>query len=87
MVVLFIVLFHLLEEKNVVCPEDIIDEVRELAREGYQEITLLGQNVNSYGKDIEGLDYELGDLLKIFLKLIYLVFVLQQVIHSYRSND
>ena len=31
-------------------PEDIIDEVRELAREGYQEITLLGQNVNSYGK-------------------------------------
>ena len=27
-------------------PEDIIDEVRELAREGYKEITLLGQNVN-----------------------------------------
>ena len=26
-------------------PEDIIDEVRELAREGYKEITLLGQNV------------------------------------------
>jgi len=45
-------------------PEDIINEVKELAREGYQEITLLGQNVNSYGKDIAGLDYELGDLLQ-----------------------
>ena len=29
-------------------PKDIINEVRELAMQGYQEITLLGQNVNSY---------------------------------------
>lgn len=31
--------------------EEIICEVKELARRGYKEITLLGQNVNSYGKD------------------------------------
>ena len=34
-------------------PEDILAEVRELAAAGYQDITLLGQNVNSYGKDLE----------------------------------
>ncbi len=40
-------------------PEDILAEVRELAAEGYKDITLLGQNVNSYGKDLgrEGVDF------------------------------
>ena len=33
-------------------PEDIIKEVEGLAREGFIEINLLGQNVNSYGKDL-----------------------------------
>ncbi|WP_059170186.1 tRNA (N6-isopentenyl adenosine(37)-C2)-methylthiotransferase MiaB [Bacillus sp. FJAT-27445] len=50
-------------------PEDIIQEVRQLAAEGYQEVTLLGQNVNSYGKDIEDIQYGLGDLLDDMRKI------------------
>jgi len=33
--------------------EEIVCEVKELARRGYKQITLLGQNVNSYGKDLK----------------------------------
>lgn len=50
-------------------PEDIIQEIRQLAAEGYQEITLLGQNVNAYGKDFEDLDYRLGDLMNDLRKI------------------
>ena len=39
-------------------PENIIREVEELAAKGYKEIMLLGQNVNSYGNDLEdGIDF------------------------------
>lgn len=44
-------------------PEDILQEVEELAREGYKDITLLGQNVNSYGKDLEE-PMDFADLLE-----------------------
>ncbi len=47
-------------------PEDIIAEVKELVAEGYRDITLLGQNVNSYGKDAksDGAEsYDFADLL------------------------
>ncbi|MFD2613087.1 tRNA (N6-isopentenyl adenosine(37)-C2)-methylthiotransferase MiaB [Paenibacillus gansuensis] len=44
-------------------PEDVIAEVRELARQGFREVTLLGQNVNAYGKDFEDLNYTFGDLM------------------------
>ena len=37
--------------------KDILDEVRELKELGYKEITLLGQNVNAYGKDIDDLSF------------------------------
>ena len=45
-------------------PEDILQECRELITGGTREITLLGQNVNSYGKDLpDGIDF--SDLLKM----------------------
>jgi tRNA-2-methylthio-N6-dimethylallyladenosine synthase len=44
-------------------PEDVIAEVRELARQGFKEITLLGQNVNAYGKDFEDRNYRFADLM------------------------
>ena len=40
----------------------IVDEVRGLVADGYKDITLLGQNVNSYGKD-SGYPYDFADLL------------------------
>ena len=45
-------------------PEDIINEIKDLVSKGYKEITLLGQNVNSYGKGLEG-DMNFSKLLKI----------------------
>ncbi len=43
--------------------EDIIKEVEKLKRNGYKEVTLLGQNVNAYGKDLYK-DYTLANLLR-----------------------
>ena len=43
--------------------EDILKEIEKLVQDGYKEVTLLGQNVNAYGKDIYD-DYGLGELLE-----------------------
>jgi tRNA-2-methylthio-N6-dimethylallyladenosine synthase len=50
-------------------PEDVIAEVRELARQGFKEVTLLGQNVNAYGKDFEESSYTFGDLMDDIRKI------------------
>ena len=55
-------------------PEDIIKEVKELAKEGYKEITLLGQNVNSYMQSenktkMNGEKYTFANLLEDISKI------------------
>ncbi len=50
-------------------PEDIFFEVEELIQEGYQEITLLGQNVNAYGNDFLEQKYRFSDLLNDLHKM------------------
>ena len=49
-------------------PQDVLDECRALIAQGYKEITLLGQNVNSYGRDLDcGMDF--ADLLAAVAEL------------------
>ncbi len=43
--------------------KEIIKEINELKEKGYQEVTLLGQNVNAYGKDLNE-EYDMSDLLE-----------------------
>ena len=45
-------------------PETIIKEAKDALDNGFKEITLLGQNVDSYGKDFKDKNYRLADLLK-----------------------
>ena len=45
-------------------PEEIVAEARRLVAEGYRDITLLGQNVNSYGRDLGG-ETDFSDLLRM----------------------
>ena len=44
-------------------PQDIINEVKDLIKKGYLEVTLLGQNVNAYGKDLN-INYTMANLLE-----------------------
>ena len=52
-------------------PQDIIKEVEELVKDGYLEVTLLGQNVNAYGKDLKTGDTFSTLLKEIIIWLIY----------------
>ena len=45
-------------------PEVIIQEAKDALKAGHKEITLLGQNVDSYGKDFIDKNYRLADLLR-----------------------
>lgn len=45
-------------------PKDIIDEVNTLVKNNYMEVTLLGQNVNAYGKDFDEFNYNMANLLE-----------------------
>ena len=45
-------------------PEVIIKEVKDALADGFKEITLLGQNVDSYGKDFKDKNYRLAQLLR-----------------------
>ncbi len=49
-------------------PEDILKEVEELKQDGYMEVTLLGQNVNAYGKDLD-INYTMTNLLEDVAKI------------------
>ncbi len=53
-------------------PRDIMNEVKELAKQGYQEITLLGQNVNSYLKveKEKGIEFEPYEGINSFATLL-----------------
>ena len=44
-------------------PKDILNEVKTLKELGYKEVTLLGQNVNAYGKDLD-INYTMANLLE-----------------------
>ena len=45
-------------------PEKIVEEARSLVEQGYKDITLLGQNVNSYGNDLD-IDVDFADLIRM----------------------
>lgn len=53
-------------------PEAILAEVAELGRQGYKEVTLLGQNIDAYGRDLPGTTPD-GRHLHTLTDLLYLI--------------
>lgn len=50
-------------------PEEIVQEAKNIIKEGFKEITLLGQNVDSYGKDFKDENITLANLLRELNKI------------------
>ena len=55
--------------------EDIVNDAKKLAKEGYKDITLLGQNVNSYGADLEDKNANFANLLRELNKIEGIEFI------------
>lgn len=66
-------------------PEEIKMEIENLIKNGVKEITLLGQNVNSYGKDLHNFDF--GDLLKMVDEIEGIVRVRYMTSHPKDLSD
>ncbi len=49
--------------------EDILNDIKRLAKNGYKEVMLLGQNVNSYGNDFKDINYNFPKLLQDIEKI------------------
>ncbi|HWR09612.1 tRNA (N6-isopentenyl adenosine(37)-C2)-methylthiotransferase MiaB [Sporomusa sp.] len=66
--------------------EDIVAEIRQLGLDGFKEITLLGQNVNSYGKDGE-LQIDFADLLQAIDQIDTIARIRYMTSHPRDMND
>lgn len=66
--------------------ESILTEIRQLGSEGFKEITLLGQNVNSYGKDLEE-QVDFADLLQAVDQIDTIARVRYMTSHPRDMND
>ena len=64
----FCIVPHVRGRERSRMPEDILNDIKNLAKKGYKEILLLGQNVNSYGKDLN-INYTFANLLKDIEKI------------------
>ena len=66
--------------------EDIVNEISQLGHEGFKEVTLLGQNVNSYGKD-SGNQFDFADLLNAVDKVESIERIRYMTSHPRDMND